>query len=553
MIARGGRYAAVLRVHDLRLLVIAFLTDGAATWSYTVVLVGYVFERTHSAGWVTAFVSARYVTGMLFGSYGGVLADRYDRRKVLMGSAVAATLTTLVLAVLVASNASLVALWAAAMVLNAVCTPVRPASGALIPEVVSESQLLPANIIFGFLESVIIVIGPAVGGLLLLTGTPAYGVLTNTASYVVSLLLYARVTVSSRGSAQTGGNFVKQWANGVAVLGEHRKALVLTGFLVLDGAAFAGANVLLPALSAHLHGGTTGYSLMLGANAFGGVVAGGLANRLAGSPRLAAVIMGSIVLECVPLWVCAYAHIVVNAVVLQVASGVGMVIVDVLALTALQRDLPREVLGRVLSAVDVLWLGSSLGTAIATSSLYSHLGLAWALALVGIAFPALGLLGLPALRAVDRAVADKLARLLPHVALLEQLDLFSGAPRSLLESLAGAAQPETVAAGTVIIRQGDTSDTLWILAHGQLSVSAQVADGAIRDLPSVEAPGYVGELGLLHHSPRSATVVAATACELLRIPGEDFVAALEDAKPSPSMISRAEVRMARTLQPAAAG
>jgi MFS family permease len=547
----GNRYVGALQVRDLRTLVIAFVTDGAATWSYTVVLVAYVFERTHSAGWVTAFICVRYITGMLFGGYGGVLADRYDRRRVLMGSAFAATLVTLVMALIVQTNGPLVLLVAVSVLLSAVCTPIRPGSGALIPEVVSESQLLPANIIFGFLESVIVVLGPAVGGLLLLTGTPVYGVLVNTASYVVSLLLYAQLLVRSRGSAQPGGNFVKQWIDGVAVLGQHRKALVLTGFLVLDSAAFSGANVLLPALSEHLHGGSTGYSLFLAANAFGGVVAAGLANRLSGSPRLAIVIMGSIFLECVPFWVCVYAHIVVNAVVLQVISGVGMIIVDVLAFTALQRDLPREVLGRVLSAVDVLILGTSVFTAIATSTVYSQAGLGWALALVGVAFPVVGLAGLPALRALDRAVAAKLALLRPRVELLERLELLTGAPQSMLERLADSAEPETVLAGTVIISQGDPSETLWILAEGQLAISVAEADGTTRDLPAVDAPGYVGELGLMHRAPRSATVVAATDCELFRIPGEEFLAALEGAQPSQTMISRADVRIARTAQPTA--
>lgn len=542
----GNRYVAALRIRDLRTLVIAFLTDGAASWSYIVVLTAYVFERTHSAAWITALVAVRFITGMVLGAYAGVLADRYDRRKVLLASAAAATLVTLVIAVVVASDAPLVLLLATSAMLTAVCTPIRPTSGALIPAVVPESDLIAANSIFAFLESSIVVIGPGVGGLLLLTGDPVWGVLLNAASYVVSGFLYAGLQVRSRGSAHPGGNVVKQWAAGVAVLGQHRKALVLTGFLVLDSAAINAANVLLPALAEHLHGGATGYSLLLASNALGGVLAAGIANRLAGSSTLATIIMASITLECVPLWLCVYAHIVANALALQLVSGVGMIIVDVLAFTALQRDLPREVLGRVLSAVDVLLLGSSILTTIIVSALYSAFGIQWAFALLGLGFPALALLGLPALRAVDRSVAEKMALLAPRIALLEELDLFAGAPRSLLEDLAEAARPETVAAGTILIRQGDTADALWLLIEGELSVSAELADATIRALPPVTAPGYVGELGLLNRAPRSATVIANGECRVLSIPASDFLGALEGAQPSPSMISRAGVRLART-------
>ena len=48
-----GKYRAALGVHDLRSLVLAFVVDGAASWSYNVVLIAYVFERTHSATWIT--------------------------------------------------------------------------------------------------------------------------------------------------------------------------------------------------------------------------------------------------------------------------------------------------------------------------------------------------------------------------------------------------------------------------------------------------------------------------------------------------------------------
>ncbi|MGH8862010.1 MAG: MFS transporter, partial [Jatrophihabitantaceae bacterium] len=466
----GSKYRSALRVRDLRTLVLAFLTDGAATWSYNVVLVAYVFGRTHSAAWVTALVTVRWIVGMTLGGYAGVLADRYDRRRVLIASAAAGTVAALVIALVVAVDAPLVLLLITTGVLTAVCTPVRPASGALIPEVVDESDLIAANSVFALLESLIVVIGPGVGGLLLLTGDPVYGILLNAASYLVALLLYLSLQVRSRGSAEPGGNVLAQWSAGVVTLVQHRKAFVLTMFLVIDSAAINAANVLMPALSDHLHGGSTGYSLLLAANAFGGVVAAALANKLAASPRVAAIIGGSIVLQCIPLWVCVYVGSVPPGLGLQLISGIGMVIVDVLAFTALQRDLPRDVLGRVLGSVDVLLLGSSILAAFAASALYSHFGLGWALALIGLGFPALSLLGLPSLRGLDAEQSQRLASIRARTGALERLDLFSGAPRAVLERLAENAVAETAPAGTVLITQGDPADALWVLTEGELSV-----------------------------------------------------------------------------------
>ncbi|MFC4140704.1 MULTISPECIES: MFS transporter [unclassified Microbacterium] len=540
------RFTAALKHRDLRLLALAFIVDGGASWSYNVVLIAYVFTRTQSAGWVTALVTVRWVVGVLCGGYAGVLADRYDRRALLMVSAWIASVVTIGIAVIVWLQAPLWLLLVGAAVLTAVCTPVRPASGALIPEVVPERDLVAANALFALLESVIVVIGPGVGGLLLLAGEPVWGVLVNAASFVVAALIYSVLRVRSHGSAEAGEGSFRQWVSGVRTLGQHQKALVLTVFLILDSAAANSANVLLPALAEHLHGDEVGYTLLLAANALGGVVAAGLAQRLAASRRLAALIIGAIFLQCVPLWLSVFAGSVLAGSALQLISGIGMVIVDVLAFTTLQRDLPRDVLGRVLGTLDVLILASAVLASVLASTLYGVFGLAVAFGAIGLGFPLLGLLGLPVLRRLDADVAQRADRLAPITRTLDQLDLFAGAPRSLIEHLAESAQERTVPAGTTIIAQGDPSDALWVLEDGVLAVTAVRADGQAAEVPDVEAPGYVGELGLLERAVRSATVVTRTECRMLRIPGADFAAALEAAAPSPSMLGRAGARISRT-------
>jgi len=539
-------YRSALRSRDLRTLIVAFIVDGAASWAYSVVLMAYIFDRTHSTSWITALVTIKWVVGMLTGGYGGVLADRFDRRKVLITSALVSAAITVGIAVIVGVDGPLWLLLVVSCAGTAAYTPVRPASGALTPEVVPESDLVPANAIFSLLESVIVVIGPGVGALLMLTGDPVYGVLINTASYLVSAALYAMLGVRSRGSAEPGGNAFAQLGAGLKSLVRHRRAFVLAIFLVLDSAAINAANVLMPALSDHLHGGDTGYSLLIAAGALGGVVVAGIANKLAGSSRIALIITGAMFLECVPLWVSVIVGSVPPALVMQLLAGIGMVIVDVLAFTAVQRSLPRDVLGRVLGTLDVLMLGACVLASVLASALYSHLGIGWALGVIGLGIPVLGLLGLPMLRGVDAEAAQTRARLEPRISLLETLDLFAGAPRSVLEHLADCAEEQTVPASQKIIVQGDDPDALWILAEGELAISAVRDDGVEVDLPPVPAPGYVGELGLMNHTVRSATVTTAVECRLLRIPGEDFNAALETAQPSVTMLGRANVRTART-------
>jgi ATP-binding cassette subfamily B protein len=118
------------------------------------------------------------------------------------------------------------------------------------------------------------------------------------------------------------------------------------------------------------------------------------------------------------------------------------------------------------------------------------------------------------------------------VDVLASLAIFSGAPRQALEALADRASRESVPAGTVVIREGEAPDDFFVVLDGVLDVSSIGESGEQRELGALATGDHFGEIGLLEELPRTATVVATTDSSLLRIPGEDFVAAVNQA---PSM------------------
>jgi len=542
----GGRLRAALQQRDFRLLVVAYIIDAVGSWAYSVVLAVYIFDRTHSPQWLAAVAASRWITGLLIGGYAGVLADRYERTRLMVTSAVASAVVMGGVAIVVATDGPLWLLIAGSALAAISAAPYRPAAGALTPEVVGERDLAAANGLFATLESLTVVLGPAAGGLLLLTGEPVSGVLVNAASFLVSAALVMRLRVRATGSAAAGENAFRQWLEGLHALARQRVALVLVLFCALDSAIYGASTVLYVPLSEHLGTGSAGYSYLLAGSALGGVIAAGLANKLSASSQLAPVIIGSIVLQALPYAATATVHAPVLAFVLQVVSGVGMIVVDVLAYTALQRDLDRDVLGRVLGVFDAVILTFIVAASFIGAALLTHSGLHTTLLTIGFGFPLLALVGLPALLTADRASAAAVARLAPTVRLLGALDLFTSTGNAVLERLAAAAVEEHVPAGTVIIRQGDDADALWILVSGTLTVGATGTDGVRLDLPSVQASAYVGELGLLHSAARSATVTTAEDSTLLRIDGNEFLDAIESAAPSASLQTIAGVRLART-------
>ena len=543
--AARSRYRDALRHRDLRLLISSFVIDQIGSWSYIVVISVYIFERTHSTQWLAAAGVCRWLPGLLLASYGGVIADRYERTTVLIVSAVVSAVLMSGIAVVVAADGP-VGLILALLALSAVAlVPYLPAAGALTPEIVGEKDLAAANSIFSALENLVVVVGPGIGGLLLLTGQPVVAVAINAASFAISAGIIARLRVRSRGGA-TDGNALKQWAAGLKALGAQPVALAIILFCALDSAVYGASTVLYVPLSVRLGTGPNGYSYLLAGAALGGVLGAGLANRLSGTSRLAPVMMGALCLQALPFLATVPVRWPALACALQVVSGAGMVIVDVLAITSLQRDMPRDVLSRVLGVFETLVLGGILVGSLAAGVLLAHADVTVVLIAVGVGVPVIAAAGLPTLLRADRRSAAVAERLRPRVELLSALDLLTGADRSTLERLAAAAEEVVLPAGRVVMREGDKADDLWVLVQGELSVSAAGGGPVARELEPVTAPGYVGELGLLHNIPRTATVRTRRESTLLRIDGGEFLAALQSSHPSPSLLSVAGARMART-------
>jgi Cyclic nucleotide-binding domain len=196
-------------------------------------------------------------------------------------------------------------------------------------------------------------------------------------------------------------------------------------------------------------------------------------------------------------------------------------------------------------AVLPLW-AVSLGTLI-TPAVVSATSLNAGLLVMALGPSLLGLLGYPALLAIDRDTAARADALAPRVAVLEQLEIFATAGRPLLERLAAAAEEVVFGGGSVIVREGDAADAMYVLSAGEVSVSSRgESGGPERLLRTMRAPAYFGEIGVLERIPRTATVTAAGDCVCERIDGDALLDALTTAPPSSSLMEVASSRLALT-------
>lgn len=535
--AEKARFRDALAGRDARLLTWAYVVDLAGTWAYGMVLLVTVYHRTGSTLMVSLASLCAWVPRLFLGPYGGLLADRFERTAVMRVSATVAGLLMSLLTVVVAVDGPVALMLVLAMLTSVSTSPYSPAAGALRTAVVGEKDLVALNALFTAFESTAIVVGPLVGALVLWLGAPAIAFGINAASFFVAVLLVARIQVRSTG-APAEESFGKELSAGLVAVWNEPVARALVLLIALDSAVYGAASVAYIPLGRHLGAGANGLTLLIAAFALGGVAITAAVNRLAAGTRLTPAVVGGMLLLAVPFAAAVLTRQLWLGLLLQALAGAGMIVVDVLGLTVLQRDVPRGVLGRVMGVVESIALVGILAGSLLTVPLLRiggidlAFGTLLAAVLIGTA------IGVRPLARADHANAEKVALLRPRIELLEALDLFVAAPYPVLERLASAIEVVVAEAGTTLMRQGERADALWIVVNGAVRVTSQAGVDV-----TLGAHSYVGEIGLLHGVPRTATVRAIAPTLLWRIPAEEFRAALAETSSSTSLRSISASRM----------
>jgi len=132
---------------------------------------------------------------------------------------------------------------------------------------------------------------------------------------------------------------------------------------------------------------------------------------------------------------------------------------------------------------------------------------------------------------------------------LRSVDLASGLDRVALARLAAYMTPLAFAAGELLCAEGDAADALFIVVRGRFSVYVG-RDGDERRVNTIGPGHYVGELALLVDEPRTATIRAETAAEVLRLERQQFLELLDRDAPAAKAVA---ATLARRLQRRDAG
>jgi MFS family permease len=170
--------------------------SNIGTWMETVAIGVYVTQATGQAAWTGTVAALTYVPTVLLGPFGGALADRFDRRRFLVGVTLFQTLLAAVLTLLAATDRLSVAA-VATIVLLAGCAfaVAMPAVQAMTPDLVGTDDLLGAMSLGAAQYNLGRVIGPALAGLVITAGGLAWAFGLNVVSFGAVLVALALIQI----------------------------------------------------------------------------------------------------------------------------------------------------------------------------------------------------------------------------------------------------------------------------------------------------------------------------------------------------------------------
>ena len=514
---------AVLSSPPLRRLQLAWAGSILGDWAYLVALGVYAYDQGGASA-VGLVGLIRLIPGALIAPFSASFVDRFRRVAVMVVADVVRFALMAAAALVIAADGPAPIVYGLVALTSATGTVFRPAQAALLPALVtSPGELTAANVASSTLESVGTFLGPALGGLLLAVSSPSVVFAANAVTFLWSALLVLglrdRDPPRERAEPHGGGADPSSGVMaGIKTIVREPNLRTLVGLYGAQTLVAGALNVLVVVTAFELLDlDDAGVGLLYAAVGVGGLVGGFVALILSARGRLARDFALGLALFGLPLILVGGVPVAFVAVVALGVIGIGNSIVDVNALTIMQRVVPDAVLGRALGALQGL-LRATLGIgALVAPGLIALVGAEWALVVTGAVLPVLALLTRPRLRAIDReASAPEATELLRRVPLLAPL------PESLLERLAREATPVHVPAGAPIVREGEIGDRFYVIRSGTVSI-----------LGRTFGPGDgFGEIALLRDVPRTATASAVTDVELVALEREPFVAAVTGHAPS---------------------
>lgn len=386
------------------------LVSVSGTWMQTVAQSFLVLQLTGSGTALGLATGARFVPIFLFGPWGGLVADRLDKRRVLYVTQTLSAVLALAFGVLVGTGA--IRMWMVyllALALGFVNVFDVPARQSLISELVPRRQLRNAVTLNSVTVNLARVAGAALGGAIAAALGLALCFDLNAASFAVVVVTLALMSTDQMMRGEREAREPGQIRAGLAYVRTEPELLVPLLMVAIVGGLAWEFQISLPLVARSVfHGGAGTYGAMTAVMGAGAVV-GGLISASRRRIRRRGLAVAAIGWG-VAITAAALAPDLPLEFAALVFVGYGSVSFNSLAKTALQLSAVPAMRGRVMALWAVAWQGSTPIGGPLVGWIGEELGARWSLIIGGVPTIAVGIAAYPVLARVDQRRAERRAR-----------------------------------------------------------------------------------------------------------------------------------------------
>jgi MFS family permease len=349
-----------LRVRNYRLYSSGQLVSLTGTWMQRVAQDWLVLELTNSGTALGIVTALQFGPSLLFGLWGGVLADRGDKRKLLLATQTGLAVIALVLGLLdlagVAQYWQVLLLALALGIVAAVDSPVRQ---SFVVEMVGSEDLPNAVAINSTIFNAGRIIGPAVAGALITAAGTGWAFVANAASSIAVLAGLALMRTAQLQPAPQLERTKGQLRAGLPYV-RRRPDLLLTMILIFVVGTFGLNFQITTALLAKyvFHREASGYGLLSTALAVGACAGAVLATRRRRRPSSAFLVLAAVAFGVAEVLAGAMPTFTATAVLL-VPAGLAMLTLTTAANTSVQLGVEPTMRGRVMALYLICFMGGT--------------------------------------------------------------------------------------------------------------------------------------------------------------------------------------------------
>lgn len=390
-----------LEERDFRIFWLGQLISVTGTWMQTVATGWLVLTLTGSPFVLGLAAAARSIPVLILVVPAGIVADRFDRRKIVVATSVASTVASGVLAVLtIAGTIDISTVLIIAVVLGISNAFEMPARQSYVSELIGKRDLANAIALNSLLFNGARVVGPAVAGILVALVGPGWAFGINALSFIpviIGLLMISRVHIPRVGIAARSAV-----PEAIRYLRGEPRVAALLALLAAQTIFASGQFILGPALAQDLGQGAEGLGVLLSAAGAGAVVGGlrlaATANRadrwrvlLVAGLALAAGLAGIGLTRSYPV-----------TLLCLVVTGWGTVTFNASSNTLIQTIVPDRLRGRMMSLYTLVLLGLMPVGGLLMGALATQFGSASAIGVGGLTYGLIVLAAFGASRSLRR-------------------------------------------------------------------------------------------------------------------------------------------------------